>query len=180
MKFIIPALVAALGVSLPAQASDSFYAGASVTKAGTINFAPGISSDNRHLSVAGYGGYNFNDGFAIEAGYIEPGSFRAPDQGPRYKLDASAFYVAAKGTVRFGEKWSMAGKVGLARNSYELSTPTGNAEVRSNRIMYGIGVAYQLSAKVALTLELENFGKTNAPNFRLSHRRLAVGMRYAF
>ncbi|MES2899438.1 MAG: outer membrane beta-barrel protein [Pseudomonadota bacterium] len=180
MKFSLPALVTAIVVSLPAQASDNFYAGIGATRAGRVSFAPGVSSANGHLSLTGYGGYNFSDSFAIEAGFGDAGSYQSAGLGAQYKLDASRWYIAAKGTVSLGEKWSLAGKVGVDRYSFDLSTPSGQADIVSTRLMYGLGLGYQLSEKLALTLEAEYAGKTRAPNLMLTHRRLQAGLRYAF
>ncbi len=180
MKFSLAVLAAACAFSLPAQADDSFYAGIGATRAGSVQFAPGIASDNRRISLAAYGGYNISDALALEVGYGDPGSFRSPAAGPAYTLSARHLYVAAKGTRKLSDRWSLSAKLGVVRNEYDLTAPSGPAEFSSNRIMYGFGVAYQLTEKIALTLDFDNFGRTEGTNVRLRHRRLQAGLRFAF
>lgn len=82
------------------------------------------------------GGYNFNERWAIEAGYADLGRFAyrwyGPSTGPGpgpgpgaglytdsiYSFDykASAWFAAAKGTLPVGDKFSVFGRLGLTVN----------------------------------------------------------------
>ncbi len=169
-KVLLASLIASIAaLVLPAHA-EGVYAGGAISR--TSNFGSFSSSatvtetgKNTPTGFKIYGGYDFTPTLAIEAGFADLGKSKIDYSiggvaGTTYgqqKTEQSAFFVAAKQSFKLNEQVSLFGKAGVARNHTEVGTVSGN----KTGLYASVGGAYQLTKEVALTLEVERFGKNS-------------------
>lgn len=176
----ILALAAALAAS-PASASEDFYLGAGIGSKGHMNIitsAGRVANTNDPRPFSLFGGYHINDHFALEAGYHGFGDYKFGSAG---ETDLNSLYLAAKGSIKLSDAWTVFGKVGAARHSVDVS-PAGLAsrETTSVKPMYGIGFGYKLAPKLTLETELMDYGHVRAQGLNLNYRQLRLGVNYRF
>lgn len=176
-------LVAAAALAtIPACAADNdFYVGAALATKGSLDLrtpAGRVAPDSRSLPFKLYGGYNFNDRFALEAGYTSFGKFKY-SQGRSVDLDA--FHVAAKGAVHISEAWTAFGKVGAVRHNIDVTGDTPPVREQSKvKPLIGVGIAYKMAPDLKLEVELASYGRIRNDSGRLAFRQLQAGLNYAF
>lgn len=135
-KIAIAASLAILSSAAMAADQPYFYAGGDV---GSTKF----SGIDRETSYGGFGGYQFNQNIAVEAGYRRLA-----------KLDgdtADQFHVSAVGTLPLSNGFNVFGRLGVNR----LSLEDGADNYHYNRALYGAGVGYSFSPTVMGRLEVQ-------------------------
>jgi OmpA-OmpF porin, OOP family len=143
----------ALTASMAARADiqPGFYMGAGVgaTKIDDEGFDE-IDFDDSDTGFKVFGGYSFNQNFAIEATYFDlgEGSGGFDDLGDIVNFDVgvSGFGVSAVGVLPLGDTFSLFGKVGYA--SYDIDAHvdivgvgSGSSKESESDLMYGAGGA---------------------------------------
>ena len=172
-----------------AQADDTSknYAGLSLTTAGnaTARSRTGeLVSDRSRLGAKIYGGIQFNRNFALEAGYGSFGShtLKNTGSGPSgdARLGSDMLYGAAKGSYLLGERFSLFGKLGVARTRAQFSG-FDEPDFTMTRAMVGVGVEYKISSSLALGLEFDNYGSAQtASNRQFNLRKVEAGLTLRF
>lgn len=190
MKKLVIALIASTAAIGAAQAQDNApraYVGVGVASADhryDIGGATNINNDGYKASGKIFGGYEFDQTWAVEAGYTD---FRKSDASFSYNgtptsatSDGHSFYVAGKATKPLSEQVSVYGKLGAAHNKSTLSTSNValNRDVSKTELYGGVGVQYNLNKQVALTAEYERYGKQK--DFGAKADVVTVGARYSF
>lgn len=174
------ALAALLAAPL-AQAEDPFYVGGAVGQRSNITLytdgsAQRASNEPRAFNV--HGGYEVNEHFAIEAGYTRFGKYRF---GGGESINLGATYLAAKGSIALGDKFSLFGKAGIADHSLKLTGSTqDDGTYGKARPMFGAGVAYRVSEQVALKLEVLDYGTLHTGAGDLKMRQFEAGLDFRF
>jgi OOP family OmpA-OmpF porin len=145
--------------SLAAE-QPGFYAGAGVGKASIEVDDVGFDADDTAFKV--FGGYNFNDYFALEAAYFDGGK---PDQ--RFGIGSvevalSGLNVSALGRLPVNEVFSVFAKLGFASYDGEVTGRIGNRVVSredttDEDVTYGIGAAFNIGASFQVRGEYEAF-----------------------
>jgi OOP family OmpA-OmpF porin len=203
----ISLLASAVLVGFPSIAAAQFYIGANVGQNNADfnrgHYASGVagiteSQDEKDTAFKLYGGFDINKNFAIEAGYADLGSpeyrYSATGISGQARIEQSAIFVAAKGTLPITQQFGIFGKLGLTRNKAELNGSTNSAAVNSavgfplartktkSRALIGIGAEYNFSNKVSLRAEYEDFGKFGDGNTtgETKARLLSIGVTYKF
>lgn len=179
-------------ISITAQAQE-YYVGASVGPSynGTANFVSGgqtITMDgSRAIPIKASVGVDINTNLGFEAGYKTFGTTRTDmgnAAGTALDTDARAFYLAAKGTLPLGEKWALTGKLGLAQRHFGITLASSGQSLSDSTdqstLYAGVGVAYKITNKVALTAELEHFGEAQVQRYKLGMDGFTVGVRFGF
>ena len=116
------------------------YAGLGV---GLVDYSGGSSKASPKL----FGGYEFTNKLAIEAGGVD------------FKK-GYGMYIAVKPTLPLSEKLSVYGKVGVAKSRREIMLPAAPAIKKSDTGAYGaFGLQYSVTPNTAITAEYERFGK---------------------
>ncbi|MGZ8291221.1 MAG: porin family protein [Telluria sp.] len=190
-KFVSAAAAAAAVISCThAHAEDTrFYAGVTTgsSKASLENSAgERFSSTNHPIPLKVYGGVDLNKHFAIEAGYAGSTDKHEFDKrlvggtaAPR--LASQVAYVAVKGTMALGESFDVYGKAGVAYNRYEMvDVGASNFTISGTKAMAGVGIAYKVNDKLALTLDVEHYGRVREKQISLSQTRLQAGVKFSF
>jgi opacity protein-like surface antigen len=113
------------------------------------------------------GGIPLQNNFSIEFGYVDFGSYSAhyPFADETDKADANALYAAALGKVAIGNGLSLFGKLGLdywtadvsADYDVGLGPQSASGDGSDVSLMFGIGLAYDLSDNLSIRAELEKF-----------------------
>jgi OOP family OmpA-OmpF porin len=145
------------GVAAQAEIQPGFYAGASV---GQSSIDVG-ELDDSDTSFKVFGGYTFNDYFAVELAYFDGGSVEesfpsilTPYLDALVEAEVAGFTAAAIGRLPIGEAFALYGKLGLASSDTEVTVRYPNAPSQpgfpesfshkesSEDLMYGIGAAF--------------------------------------
>lgn len=175
------ALLAMLATPAVHAAEDKLYAGVAVGTSGVLTVSSGagrFDSTNKPASFDLYGGYDFNDNFAIEAGYARFGKFKFDSPAT---VDLSAMHVAAKGSMALGDSFSVYAKLGLARDRVEVAgLAPGSETTTKTRALIGIGADYRLTGKLAVSLGYTDYGTIKDGDGKLNIRRVEAGLKYHF
>ena len=132
-----------------------------------------VEGTNSSLKV--FGGYDFNRTWGVEAGYVGQSRFESSFVVPEsstYRMVPLVFstrtgYLAGKATMPLSERFSIVTKLGVAgsRTKVDITDPINIYNEHSSSTKFGlyagIGLKYQLTEKVSLTLELERMGRTS-------------------
>ncbi|MBI3903431.1 MAG: porin family protein [Nitrosomonadales bacterium] len=138
-------------------------------------------------------GYQFNQNWAVQAGYMASGNveYRATGTNPAIiaaDAKATAWNASAAGTMPFGSGFSGMGRLGVASVSVDESiTATGPGGVgtaiassKKTDITYGLGVKYDIAKNVTLRVDLDNYNAGTNDNGlnRFSVWSLGVGYKF--
>jgi OOP family OmpA-OmpF porin len=213
MKLLSIALFAAVAAT-PAFAGD-FYVVGSVGQAQfdldqndlsnlNSNVLPNGFTGNTSLTKSDTAykiqfGYQFNDNFAIEGGYVDLGKAKYSADGHvgavSYTENAnfkfSGLNIAAVGILPINESFSVFGKLGVinAKAEADLSAQapgynaSGSASSTNVRGNWGIGATYNLNKQLAFRVEAEQFSKLgddNSTGKKIDVNLLSAGVQYKF
>jgi OmpA-OmpF porin, OOP family len=143
----LAALALTASMAARAEVQPGFYAGAGfgTTKINDDGFDNNVDDSDTGFKV--FGGYSFNQNFAIEATYFDlgeaSGSFGV---GENFDVGISGFGVSAVGVLPLSDMFSLFGKVGYA--SYDIDAHveivgvgSGSASDSQSDLTYGAGAA---------------------------------------
>lgn len=192
MKKIICTAFVALAASSLAHA-EGMYVGANVSArtSGHIQFTEsGMTTERSAVKRATpfglFAGYDLSPVWALEAGYRTDGGSTTFDLNPGYQLKArvSTGYLAARGTWKLNEDWSLFGKAGVGQGRLKMDISGKNApageSVNKTGLYLSVGAAYLVMRDVALQLELEHNNKLEHNGFTAKTDRFALGVRVDF
>src|ERR1035437_3684757 len=112
MKNLLMATAFSAVLLMAGPASAQMYLGAGVGASKT---------DTKETSWKLYGGYQFNSTWGLELGYTDLGRFRGSD--------IDSWSLAGTATLPLGERWSLRGKLGAARNHPHFTGATNHTDV---------------------------------------------------
>lgn len=189
-KIVLSAAFIAITLGANAvHAQERGYVGLTLgtSKYGLMNGAgQRIEHNNDVTALKGYAGYVLNEHFAIEGGYA------GTTKKPRFdrsqfgaaadpQAHASALYVAVRGKVAVSQSVDVFAKLGVAASHFELAgAGAQDFDVIGIKPMAGVGAAYRLTDKVALTAELEHYGRVREGKRRFVQNRAQVGVQFGF
>ena len=159
-KLIGAGLLAAFVLATPAQAQQTgFYAGIGVGQAKASKFCDGVpgSCDNKDTSFTGFVGYQFNERFGAELGYVDLGSYTASGVflGVPFAAtaDAKTFELSGVGTFPVSPGFSIFGKLGIHRWDVDVSGVlpgfAGTMSESGTDWTIGAGVQWNFSPKAS-------------------------------
>lgn len=128
-------------VASAADAPTKFYAGADI---GTTK-AKGES--DRESGYGVFGGCNFTEQLAIEAGYRR---LVSDDAGHLDQLSISAI-----GTIPLSNGFSVYGRLGVNRLAVKFDDGSMSGNGHINRGVYGIGMGYSFTPAISARIELQ-------------------------
>lgn len=185
MKHLITIFALAAASIGSAQAQD-YFAGAAIIAPGNTNLdtsAGRIESKNDPLRFKLYGGMNFSDSLALEAGYAHFGKDRFATPGATVGISTDTLYVTARGTWHLNDSFELFGRVGVSAQRYRMDNlrEVGSSKSGFSPLL-GVGMGYKLTDKVTLTLEAEHFGRIDINNKgkRFGRGGYSAGLKYAF
>lgn len=173
-KTIATLLIAAapmtLGFDAHAQSpagTTGFYgglgAGRSDTEIGTAGIAGSIDKNDTAWKI--FGGYQFNQSFAVEGGYVDLGKASiVGSQGgapAAASLDAQIWQASAVGSLPLTPQVALTGKLGLAYADTDTSGSIGGVAFGGNDTKvaptYGLGMRYDITKTFGVRGEWERF-----------------------
>lgn len=165
-------------------------------------FSSSHKEDQDRLGLKLYGGYQFNDNFAIEGGYayLNKNKLSLAFQKAGDKLNGQlqtklhTLFVTANGIIPLNDSFAVFGKAGLAwmhaknEASINLSSSNDSTHVskKGNRNsvtpVIGAGAEWKLNKSLALRAEYEYFGKPKVTDSIKMKRvdMFSVGLRMNF
>ena len=161
---VFAALALTAAMAAQADVQPGFYMGAGIgsTKIDDDGFDDaGINFDDSDTGFKVFGGYSFNQNFAIEATYFDlgeaSGSFGV---GDNFDVGISGFGVSAVGVLPLSDTFSLFGKLGFA--SYDLEAHatvsgfgSGSDSSSESDLTYGVGAALSVGPQWELRAEYE-------------------------
>ena len=138
-------------LTLPSHADGNWYAGGALSQ--TFIDEPGIDDDDTGGKI--FGGYRFNDYFAIEGSFYDFGEMN--EGGNQLELDGVG--LAAVGSIPVSERFSLFGKLGVHAWDAEISGAIASrfSDDSDTDAFYGIGVEYALTDRWDIRGELERY-----------------------
>jgi OmpA-OmpF porin, OOP family len=194
--FIRCAVLAALSVHMAAYAQDVAAHGASGPYVGAawgvafgdreIDDKSSSSSNDEALgrSAKLYAGYQLNEHCGVQVGYVR---LRRLNQNTgvgatlvERSVSGRSVYLAGTGRLPLGSLFALTGKLGVSFGKVNDGRPAANtASLLGSRtsLLVGTGAEYLLNDHVALTVELESYGRISS---QVKGSTLSAGARYAF
>lgn len=181
---ILFAMLAAL-VGTAAAQSQGAYVGGSVGRAEQKLSFGDIKDNDTGFKL--FGGYNFNQNFGLEGGYVDLGKLERSGNGARVSFEPTSAYFAATGTLPLDAQFSLFGKAGVASTEVKANAAAGNLTVddkatRTSAYL-SVGAAYAINANLSVVAEYEYFGKVakfEDSDDNLKANMISVGVRYKF
>ena len=160
-------LIGGILVATTVAADEGWYVGGSVGRAFVDEDIAGLQFNADSTSFRVYGGYGFSDHFAVEAGYLDLGTFRDTVNvgGSVVPVSANAdgFTIAVAGTLPLSERLSGKARVGFYFSDGQSTTAgiTENDPSEENAFV-GIGLGYDLSEKIEVNINADYFNLDRA------------------
>ncbi|HEY8877234.1 MAG TPA: outer membrane beta-barrel protein [Roseateles sp.] len=188
MRFF--SLASLLLISAAAQAEGFYVEGGSLARRydlTVLGATPSDTAKGHSLSGALRLGYELDDRWAVEAGYVNHGApgygYRLGSQDGRLTSHGHSWIVAGRATLPLNERFALVGRLGLARNQSSL-TGTGEAATRaasgSTTALYGgLGLETTLAPGWHLGLAWEHLGMSRSTGGSVLNG-ISTTLRYKF
>ncbi len=187
------AIVAAAALTASAAVQAQFYVGGNVGLGNiSIDCSDTNDCDKTATGFKAYGGYRFENGWAVEAGYFDWGKATASftdDDSTVLSGSASAngFGIGLAYFMPFSSEWVGVFRFGAIQNRGKLNISDGTVTVsgsKSEIFAYGgLGVGYNLTPRIAITVEADFSrarwgaeGVYESENVQI----YTIGLRYSF
>ncbi len=140
-KIVTAAALAMLASSSFAGTPGTVYGGLDV---GSTKL-DGVSDSK--TSFGGFVGYNFHQNFAVEGGFRRLGSW----DGAGSDVTVDQTHVSLIGTLPLNQGFNVYGRLGYNH----IKADSGFAEASDSGVLYGVGVGYNFSQRVAGRIEVQ-------------------------
>lgn len=178
----------ALATDKSSSPSSGFYIGGTVGQSELTLSTPGV--EDASTNETGFkilGGYSFNENFAVEVAYYNPGEVRESEDGLTMRLNADFIQGSVLGRYPINDRLFVTGRVGFSHWESKLYATdgfnSGTLEDDNNDFNFGIGAVARVTDRVDVRLEWDQT-KINSSigalpvDFRL--RFLQVGATFKF
>ena len=167
-------LLAVLPATVSAQPDTprTFYAGADLGRSDAKRWCIGTGSascDSTSTAVRIFGGYQLDETFAVEVGYVNLGKFKAsfPD-GSTDDAKVSALEASIVATWHVAPRFSLFGRFGGYYGTVKETTSfAGSFQDSKGDLTFGVGVRYDLTPKLALRAQWQRYLDMGGPNVAL-------------
>lgn len=176
----------------PCAQAEDLYLGANIgpridghidERAGGATIRHDAVTHQRRVGV--FAGYVLSPGWALETGYQGfGGTTDYALAGGRLAVGTKLAYLAARGTWRLSDDWSLYGKAGIAQGRLALDLAGGGASnnrtVHKNGAYLAVGAAWLVASGVSLQLEFEHTDKIKHEGFTADMDNVSLGVRFGF
>lgn len=168
-----------------ASAGDNTYIGLNVTTGGeayaSFAGAKHVENYNKPRSFKLYGGMAISDRYSLELGYGAFGTWKIADPTPgssaAVDISSTVLYAAGRANMPLGESFNVFGKIGIAANRFSAESNFGASGVNSFvRPMFGFGVDYRITDRLAGVIEYHRYGKSG----NSTQQKMELGLKYSF
>lgn len=156
---------AALGLTaaMAAQADTQpgFYAGVGIGEATMKVEVPGFDDfDASDTAFKIFGGYTFNQYFAVELSYFDGGAPNESFGSGSVEVELTGLNASAVGRLPLADTFALFGKIGFASYDVEGTGRVGNQTVGTfegsdEDVSYGIGAAFSFAQTFEIRAEYE-------------------------
>ncbi len=184
----------------PVSAASPWYVGTSI---GYSSIKPRVSGYNtsgltysERTSDTGFkifGGYQFDQNWAVEAQYIDLGKYKFDETGASDNVHATAkvsgVAVNAVGSLPLNEQFSLIAKLGMVYGTLKAdvfdSVDRSSYKVSKTAPLMALGAEYKFSQQIALRAEYEFYGSptvfgTSRGNVKFRSDMISLGLLYRF
>lgn len=144
-----------------AMADGNWLVGGSLGTTQVRESFSGVRWEPSGTSYGIYGGYQFNDYFALQAGYLDLGSFddSIVINGTSINIagDVDGFTVAAVARVPFGKRFDAHAKLGWYSYDATIRIDGVGDSTSESDVFFGIGLGLGLTEKVSLNLDAQRY-----------------------
>jgi OmpA-OmpF porin, OOP family len=193
---LLGALALAAGLGSMAHAADAAPAASDATGLyvgiglGASKLGPRPDgSDGAHGDRPGaakvYGGYRLTETWGVEAGWAQLGRVHNDTTASdgttvHHNGHAHSLYLAGTGRLALGAGFSLTGKAGVSLGRVSAKEPGDTAFTLGGSKaapLLGIGAEYSVNRRVALTFDLDGYGKVSD---QVKASTATVGVRFGF
>lgn len=129
-------------------------------------FTPSCEFDDSDRSLGINVGYQFNDNWGLELGYLDLGTVELRESfrglGVRIEGDASAVYLVGRGTYQFTDRWSVTARLGAASADATASAVQApiqvSADADSEAVIGGLALDYHFSDHLKAGVRFDQIG----------------------
>ncbi|MES2324814.1 MAG: outer membrane beta-barrel protein [Pseudomonadota bacterium] len=185
-KIILIGLLAAAAFTPAVHAADeaSSYIGVSAGRVDQKLSVPGAGSAKDNATITKfYGGFPFDNRFALELGYTDMGKVTAGSGTNSLGAQPKALTAAVVITQPLGDKFAVNGKLGLAstnptlRNHNDVRVAHGS----KSSLLVGVGAVFNITKQFAMVVEYESYGTlVEYQGVTLKATMASAGIRYKF
>jgi OOP family OmpA-OmpF porin len=148
MKKFAPLLLASL-LAAPAFANEGGVFGLDYGRTK-------ISDTDINGNGAGvFGGYRFNDSFAVELGYRQLFNETTRSFGVPVAIKGTALQASVVGYLPLGQDFSLYGRLGYNKLKAKASAGAGSASETESKSLFGFGAEYAFSKSVSGRIEYQ-------------------------
>jgi OOP family OmpA-OmpF porin len=188
MRKLKMVFIAAVALAASAAAQAQFYVGGNVGLGRVdVDCSDIPDCDKTAVGFKAYGGYRFDNGWAVEGGYFDWGKATASDSGLSLDVKSTGFGVGLAYFLPLTEQWTGVFRFGGMQNRGRLDATDGTVSVGESKneiFAYGgLGLAYRLTPQLAITAEADFSrtrwcfdGECESANVQL----YSIGLRYSF
>jgi OOP family OmpA-OmpF porin len=134
----------------------------------------------RKTGFGAFGGYSLNPNVAFEAQVRRLGSWDV--EGTDVSANSLSLSVLAKAPI--SQQFSLYGRLGVARNSVDVSEGNYSASAHKTKALIGFGAEYLISKEFNLRAEFVNLGNnkigSGAEAVSIKIQQFNFGLSYAF
>ncbi len=148
------------GFSTVVSAEGYIGAGAGLTTVDVCDDLNGLglsSCDDEDTGLKIFGGYKFNQNFAVEGMWADLGETSATGPGGTATVEVDGFGVAAVGIIPLNEQFGIFGKVGAYMWDASGGGAASGISDDGTDIMFGAGVGWNFTRSFGLRAEWERF-----------------------
>ncbi len=137
-------------------ADEGFFAeiGVGYSKMDVPAAPAGVAVDDTSTAFSIGGGYNFNNMFALEAGYTDLGEVTASGAGLSATVSVDGWYVGPRLTFALNNQAEVYGRIGILAWDAETKSNFGfSGSDDGTDVYFGLGAAWKFNDKVSLGAE---------------------------
>lgn len=126
-------------------------------------------------------GSHFNPNLAAEVGYSVFGDSTVTGPGGSATVSASAFQIAAIGSLPLNPQFDLIGKLGFSHNSAKGTSTIGiSGSTTQNSVLFGVGAQYHMNSQVSFRAQYEDYGKFENVSDPMKATAISLGVVFNF
>lgn len=125
-------------------------------------------------------GSHFNPNLAAEVGYSKFGDSTITDSFGSWTVSASAFQIAAIGSLPLNPQFDLTGKLGYSHNSAKGKDLLAGVSTSNNSVLFGVGAQYHMNSQVSLRAQYENYGNFESGTNPMAATAISLGVVFNF